>query len=185
MRTMRSMPARPRGGIEWWERTGRSALERARGAPGRARAVEGDRFANQRLEGGRVDVFSLVDVDRPARVSLEARVEQTGRILQGGALGEGELHDLRVGLAGADDAVVGPDRRAGLGRFDPLPFLDDVGIGFLDQLAHYAEGLAAPVPELGDPSRDQVRRRPALARARVFHVRILARRQAIAGVGCT
>jgi hypothetical protein len=47
----------------------------------RAGAVEGDRLAKERLEGGRVDCFSLVDVDSAARVSLEARVEEMGRIL--------------------------------------------------------------------------------------------------------
>ena len=55
--------------------------------------VEGDRLANERLEGGLVDFFSFVDVDRAAHVSVEARVEETGRILQGRALGEGQLHD--------------------------------------------------------------------------------------------
>src|SRR6267142_425224 len=47
-----------------------------------ARAVEGDRAANERLEGGLVNVFSFVDVDRAAGVSVEARVEETGRILR-------------------------------------------------------------------------------------------------------
>ena len=58
-----------------------------------AGAVEGDRLANERLEGGLVDFFSFVDVDRAAYVSVETRVEETGRILQRRALGEGELHD--------------------------------------------------------------------------------------------
>jgi hypothetical protein len=46
-----------------------------------ARTVEGDRLANERFEGGLVNVFSFVDVDRAAYVSLETRVEETGRIL--------------------------------------------------------------------------------------------------------
>src|SRR5262245_61481174 len=96
-----------------------------------ARTVEHDRLANQRLEGGLVDFFSFADVDRAAYVSVETRVEETDRILQGRALGEGELHDVLVGLAGADDAVVRPDRSA-----HPLPLLDDVRIGILDELAH-------------------------------------------------
>src|SRR5436305_8540593 len=67
-----------------------------------ARAVEGDRLANERLEGGLVNFFSFVDVDRAAYVSVEARVEETGRILQRRALGEGKLHESpgRVGRAG-------------------------------------------------------------------------------------
>src|SRR4029450_6219040 len=84
-----------------------------------ARTVEGDRLANERLEGGRGDLLSFRDVDRAAYVSVEARVEETGRILQGRTLREGELHDLLVGFAGADETVVRPDRSA------PFPLLDD------------------------------------------------------------
>src|SRR5256886_13532652 len=83
------------------------------------RTIEGDRLANERLEGGRVDVFSFVEVDRAAYVSVETRVEETGRILQRRALGEGKLHDILVGFASADDAVVRPNRSA-----HPLPLLD-------------------------------------------------------------
>src|SRR5271156_4039091 len=93
-----------------------------------AGAVEGDRLANERFEGGLVDFFSFVDVDRSAYVSVETQIEETGRILQRRALGEGELHDLLVGFASADDAVVGPDRSA-----HPLPLLDDVRVRFLDE----------------------------------------------------
>src|SRR2546428_655170 len=132
-----------------------------------ARTVEGDRLANERLEGGRVNFFSFVDVDRAAYVSVETRVEETGRILQRRALGEGKLHDTLVGFASADDAVVRPN------RIVPLPLLDDVRVCFLDELAHAAEGFPAPVPEFGDSFRDELRCRLALARARLFHVLIL------------
>src|SRR6185503_4706883 len=133
-----------------------------------AGTVEGDRFANERLEGRLVNFFSFVDVDRAAYVSVETRVEEAGRILQRRALGKGELHDLLVGFAGADDAVVRPRRSA-----HPLPLLDDVRVCFLDELAHSAEGFPAPVPEFGDSLRDELRCRLALARARLFHVLIL------------
>jgi len=56
--------------------------------------LDGDRLANERLEGGRVNLFSFVDVDRAAYVSVETRVEETGRILQRGALGEGSFTTL-------------------------------------------------------------------------------------------
>src|SRR6202035_515146 len=59
-----------------------------------AGAVEGDRLANERLEGGLVHFFSFVDVDRAAYVAVETRVEETARILQSRALGEGELDGL-------------------------------------------------------------------------------------------
>src|SRR5690349_15599016 len=77
-----------------------------------ARTVAGDRLTNERLEGGVVDFFSCVDVDRAAYVSVETRVEETGWILQRRALGEGQLHDILVGFAGANDAVVRPNRSA-------------------------------------------------------------------------
>src|SRR5258706_1878015 len=132
-----------------------------------AGTVEGDRLANERLEGGLVNFFSFVDVDRAAYVSIEARVEETGRILQRRALGEGKLHDTLVGFAGADDAVVRPNRSA-----HPLPLLDGVRVRFLDELAHSAECFPAPVHEFGDSFRDEFRCRLALARARLFHVLI-------------
>src|ERR1700704_241833 len=133
-----------------------------------ARTVKGNRLANERLEGGLVNFFSFVDVDRAACVSVETRVEETVRILQRRALGEGKLHDILVGLASADDAVVRPNRSA-----HPLPLLDDVRVCVLDELAHSAEGFPAPVPEFGDSVRDELRCRLALARARLFHVLIL------------
>src|SRR2546430_10995745 len=125
-----------------------------------ARTVECDRLANERLEGGLVHSFSFVDVDRAAYVSVETRVEETGRILQKRALGEGKLHDLLVGFTCAVDAVVRPNRRAWTLRFHPLPLLDDVRVCCLDQLAHSAEGFPAPVPEFGDSFRDELRCRP-------------------------
>ena len=133
-----------------------------------ARTVEGDRLANERLEGGLVNFFSFVDVDRAACVSVETRVEETGRILQRRALEESKLHDILVGFASADDAIVRPNRSA-----HPLPLLDDARVCFLDELAHSAEGFPAPVPEFGDSFRDELRCRLALARARLFHVLIL------------
>src|ERR1700730_16734002 len=138
-----------------------------------ARTVEGDRLANERCERGLVNFFSFGDVDRAAYVSVETRVEETGRILQRRALCEGKLHDILIGFAGADDATVRPNRGAGFGWFDPLPLLDDVRVCFLNELAHSAESFAAPVPEFGDSFRDELRCRLALARARIFHVLIL------------
>ena len=126
--------------------------------------VERDRRPDERLEGGLVDDLALLDVDRAAHVALEAGVEEAGWVFQRGALGEGELHHLLVRLAGADDAVVRPDRRA-----HPFPLLDHVGVGFVDQPAHPGEGLSAPIAEFDDPVRDQLRRRLALVCPRLLH----------------
>src|SRR3954471_16534239 len=133
-----------------------------------ARPVEGDGMANERLESGLVDLLSFANVDRAANVSVETRVEETGRILQRRALRERQLHDGLVGFAGADDALVRPDRRA-----HPLPLFDDVRVGILDQRAHSTESFAAPVAEILDPFRDQLRCRPFLAHARFLHGLIL------------
>src|SRR6185369_8279022 len=113
----------------------------------------------------RVNLLALVDVDRAPDVPVEARVEELGRILQRSALREGQLHDRLVGLAGADDAVVRPH-----GRTHPLPLLHDLRVRFLDQLAHPAQGLAAPVAELGDSFVDQLGRRAAAGRTGLLHV---------------
>src|SRR5438477_7834267 len=101
-----------------------------------ARPVEGDRLANDRLEGSLVNVFSFVDVDRAPDVPVEARVEETNWILQRRTLGKGKLHNALIGFAGADDAVARPNRSAGFGWFDPLPLFDDVWNCVLDERAH-------------------------------------------------
>src|SRR6267142_1171856 len=61
-----------------------------------ARLVERDCLTNERLERGLVNFFSFVDVDRAAYVSVETRVEETRRIFERRALGEGKLHDVLV-----------------------------------------------------------------------------------------
>src|SRR5262249_26285723 len=68
-----------------------------------------------------------------------------------------------VGLARADQSVVRPDGAA------PLPLLDDIRVGVLDQAAEPAEHLASPVAELHDPSVDQVRSRLAFLRSAFLH----------------
>src|SRR5471030_1261454 len=104
-----------------------------------------------------------------ARRTFPSRLELKRRA---GSLSDAPLAKVSfttfLGLASADDAVVRPDRSA-----HPLPFLDDVRVCFLDELAHSAEGFPAPVPEFGDSFRDEPRCRLALARTRLFHVLIL------------
>jgi len=55
----------------------------------------------------------------------------------------------------------------------PLPLLDDVRVGFLDEPAHSAEGFPRQSPSSAILFRDELRCRLALARARLFHVLIL------------
>src|SRR5262245_41080198 len=118
--------------------------------------VQGHGGANERLQRLLVYLLALMEVDGTPCVPLETRVEEARRILQGRPLGEGHLHDVLVGLAGADQSVVRPHRNP-----SPLPLLDAVGIGFLDQGAEPAEHLAPPVAELLDPRVYQLRGRHA------------------------
>src|SRR3984893_13999837 len=135
-----------------------------------AGCIEGDRSTDERLERARVDLLPLMDVDCAPRVPAEARVEELGRVLQRSPFGERELHDVLVRLAGADDSVVRPGGSARARRLHPLHFLDDVRGCLLDEVAHPAQGLAAPVPELGDPVVNALRCRLAPVGIRLLHV---------------
>src|SRR4051794_39078133 len=90
----------------------------------RLRFVEADRRANQVLQRLFIDVVALLEVDGAPRIAVEAGVEEIRRIVHGGTFEEGELDDLLVRLAGADDPVVLPD-----GNPSPLPLFDHLRIG--------------------------------------------------------
>lgn len=95
------------------------------------RRVQNDCGADQPLQGGFVQLVTFMEVNSTSDVPVKTRVEETFGIPQRGALGEGHFHYLLVGLASADNPVVGPDRRA-----HPLPFLHDVRISLLDEFAY-------------------------------------------------
>src|SRR5215475_7386745 len=137
--------------------------------------IEGDRGTDERLERARIDLLPLMDVNRAPCVPVEARVEELGRVLQRSPVGEGQLHDRLVRLARADDPVVGPHRdpEHRVRRLSPFHLLDHCGICLFDEFAHPAQGLPAPVPELGDSFVYQLRCRLALGRTRLFHVLLL------------
>ncbi len=73
-------------------------------------SVQGHRRAHQGLERRLIQRRALGQIDGAAGVPIEAGVEQARRVLQRGALGEGQLHDGLVGLARAEDASVRPHR---------------------------------------------------------------------------
>src|SRR4030095_15475820 len=116
-----------------------------------ARSVERDRLPNECLKGGFVNVFSLADVDRAANVSVEARVEETTRILQRRTVCEGELHHALVGFARTDNPVVRPCGSARVRGLDPLQLLNRLRIGFLDESAVPAEKNSPLWPRGGVP----------------------------------
>src|SRR5215469_764741 len=89
--------------------------------------VQGHGGANESLQRLLVYLLALVEVDGTPGVPVKTGVEQARRILQSRPFGEGHLHDVLVSLACADQSVVRPHRNP-----SPLPFLYDIGIGFLD-----------------------------------------------------
>src|SRR6476646_7557050 len=127
-------------------------------ASGLLTRVERDGLADERLQRRLVDLLILGDVDRAARLALQARVEQALGIIQRRALHERQLDDALVGLAGADDAVARPDRCARTGGLGPRPLLDDLRVGGRDDPPHPAQRLAAPIAELLDALVDLRRR---------------------------
>ena len=104
-------------------------------------AVQGFSFADrlsataariERLEGGAVDGVAFAEVDGAAGVAFEAGVEEASPGRSSAApLAKVSFTTCLVGLAGADDAGVGPDRDPA-----PLPLLDHLGVGLL----HRARG---------------------------------------------
>src|SRR4051794_28737893 len=99
-------------------------------ADGSAVAIEGDGLANEVAQRRFVDVVVLGDVDRPPRVAVKAGVEQPRRVAQRGALEEGQLDHLLVGLTRADATVARPHRHAvRVRRLRPLALLDHVRVG--------------------------------------------------------
>jgi len=69
-----------------------------------------------------IDLVAPVKIDGAPGAAFEACVEETGRVLERGALGEGQLHFVLVRLAGADDPGVFPHRNPQhrVRRFSPL-----------------------------------------------------------------
>src|SRR5262245_24050039 len=127
--------------------------------------VQRDGLTDEGFERGLVDPLAFMQVDGAPGMTLKARVEQPLRVLEPCPFGEGQLDGALVGLACADQSVVRPRGNARVRRLDPLQLLDDVRVGRFDEPAHPAQGLTAPAPEVGYPSRDELRDRLALARA--------------------
>src|SRR6266516_3259968 len=128
-------------------------LLRADGASGSSRGrVPCHGGANERLQRLFIDLVALMDIDGTSGVAFEAGVEEAARVLQRGALGEGHLHDILVRLAGADDSSVRPHRNP-----SPLPLLDHVGVGLLDENSDPSERLAPPITQLLDSRIYQLR----------------------------
>src|SRR3981081_3447249 len=105
-----------------------------------------------------------MQIDSAPDIAFKAGVEESRRVLERSALGESQLHDALVRLAGADQSIVRPNRNA------PLPLLDPLRVSLFDESADMGEHLAPPVVEFLDPRVDQPRRGFALGRCALFHI---------------
>src|SRR5262245_37974337 len=131
------------------------SLLRADGASGRSpRRVQCHGGANERLQRLFINLVALMEIDGTPGVAFEAGVEEARRVLQRGALGEGHLHDILVRLTGADYSGVRPH-----GDPAPLPLLDHLVVGLLDEKSNPSERLAPPITQLLDSRIDQARGR--------------------------
>jgi hypothetical protein len=95
-----------------------------------------------------------MEIDGTPRVAFEAAVEETRRVLQRGALGEGHLHGILLRLTRADHSGVRPHRNP-----SPLPLLDHFGIDLLDENSDPSERLAPPITQFLDSRICQLRGR--------------------------
>src|SRR6266849_2839336 len=118
-------------------------------------SIETGALDNERLQGGRVDRVTLVEIDGTNRPAVETRVEEPFRILQVGPFWKRQPHSVLEGLAYADDAVVRPDGHPlGAGGLLPLHLFDHAGIGAPDQSPQLAEPLTPPAGGLPDDGID-------------------------------
>src|SRR5213078_4382775 len=117
-------------------------------------SVETGALDNQRLQGGRVDRVTLVEIDGTYRLAVQTRVEEPFRILQLGPFWKRQPHGVLEGLAYADDAVVGPDGDSlGAGGLLPLHLFDYARVGAPDQSPQLAQPLTPPA---GHPADDLI-----------------------------
>jgi DNA-binding MarR family transcriptional regulator len=141
------------------------ALEQRTRPLGTARCIQGNGGTNESSESLLVNLVAFVEIDGAPDIAFQARVEQARRVFERRALREGHLHHALVGLARANDPIVRPH-----GGPSPLPLLDHLGVGFLDESTEPSEQLTSPVAKLPDPPVDQRRRGPGLLRSALLHV---------------
>ena len=71
--------------------------------------VQRDCRSDEVLQGGLIQLVVFVYVDGAPDIPLQAGVEESRGVVQGGALGKGQFDDALVTLTRADDAAVGED----------------------------------------------------------------------------
>src|SRR4051794_23093734 len=146
-----------------------------------SRHIEQDGAADKTFQCVLVDRVAFAEIDRATGSAVEAGIEQARWVIERGAPGEGQLHFVLVGLAGADDPRMQPCRDSrGVRRLAPFHLLDHLRIGLFDECSDPPEHLAAPVTQPCKLSVDQLRIRhyhlrcagdPNGNRTRVFAVK--------------
>ena len=102
-------------------------------------------------------------------VAFEAGVEDTFRVLERSSIREGQPHVVLVGLAGANDPVVGPYRNpCGVRWLPPFDLLDYFGVGLFDEGTDMGERLSAPIVKLLYPRVYKLRWRLNIRRATIL-----------------
>src|SRR3984893_18544702 len=123
-------------------------------------SIETAALDNERLQSGRVDGVTLVEIYGTNRLAVQTRVEEAFRILQLGPFWKRQPHRVLEDLAYADDAVVGPDGHPlGARGFLPLHLFDYARVGAPDQSSQLAQPLTSPAGGLPDDGIDLMRRR--------------------------
>src|ERR1700730_18308105 len=114
-------------------------------------SIETAALDNERLQSGRVDGVTLVEIYGTNRLAVQTRVEEAFRILQLGPFWKRQPHRVLEDLAYADDAVVGPDGHPlGAGGVVPLHLFDYARVGAPDESPQLAQPLTPPASRLAD-----------------------------------
>ena len=121
--------------------------------------------ADEILQYRLIDLVAFVDVDGAPNISVEAGIEQTGRVFYRSSPGKGHLDVVFVRLCRADDAAAGED-----GSSHPLHRFDDLRVCRVDDGTHFRERLPPPVSKFVDLRVDKCRGR--LRGGGPFHVQL-------------
>jgi hypothetical protein len=92
-----------------------------------------------------INFLALLDVDSSPYVSIQARVEELGRVFQRGSFCESQFHLGLVGLPGANNSAMRPDWGS-----HPFQFFDYAWDRFLYECSKRAQNASSPVTELSD-----------------------------------
>ena len=100
---------------------------------------------NDIFQSAFIDSIALVEINRSPSIPSKAGVEELVWIRKAYALRKGHFYLILMSVGHADESIVRPARRA-----HPFPFLDDLGISVMNDLAKLGKHLAAPIRKICD-----------------------------------